>query len=62
MVRRIDPAIAAASEKQGKSILSSLESRLTAYRPQALAILRIMTALLFMAHGTPSSSAFPTSA
>jgi putative oxidoreductase len=59
MVRHSNPAIAAANEKQGKSILSSLESRLTAYRPQALAILRIITALLFMAHGTGKLLGFP---
>jgi putative oxidoreductase len=39
--------------------LPSLESRLSAYRPQLLAILRIMTALLFMAHGTGKLFGFP---
>ena len=39
--------------------MSSIETRLTAYRPQALAILRIITALLFMAHGTAKLLGFP---
>ena len=58
-VRHINPAIAAENEKQGKSNVSSLESRLAAYRPHALAILRIITALLFMAHGTAKLFSFP---
>ncbi|MBJ6985965.1 DoxX family protein [Devosia sp. MC521] len=33
--------------------------RLSAYAPQALAVLRIMTALLFLAHGTQKLMAFP---
>ncbi|HEV7276409.1 MAG TPA: DoxX family protein [Devosiaceae bacterium] len=33
--------------------------RLSAYAPQALAILRIVTALLFMAHGTQKLFNFP---
>lgn len=33
--------------------------RLNAYAPQALAVLRIMTALLFLAHGTQKLFAFP---
>ena len=33
--------------------------RLSAYAPQALAILRIITALLFMAHGTQKLFNFP---
>ena len=39
--------------------MSSLESRLSAYRPQFLAILRIITALLFMSHGTAKLFGFP---
>ncbi len=37
----------------------SISSRLAAYQPQALAILRIITALVFMAHGTMKLLAFP---
>lgn len=33
--------------------------RLSAYAPQALAVLRIVTALLFMAHGTQKLLGFP---
>ncbi|MBJ7579013.1 MULTISPECIES: DoxX family protein [unclassified Devosia] len=33
--------------------------RLSAYAPQALAVLRIMAALLFLAHGTQKLMAFP---
>ncbi|CDP51905.1 DoxX family protein [Paradevosia shaoguanensis] len=33
--------------------------RLNAYAPQALAVLRIMTALLFIAHGTQKLFGFP---
>jgi putative oxidoreductase len=33
--------------------------RLSAYAPQALAVLRIMAALLFIAHGTQKLIAFP---
>src|SRR4029453_6168394 len=44
---------------QGKSILSSLASRLSAFSPQALAILRGITALLFITHGTGKLFAFP---
>ena len=39
--------------------MSSVETRLAAYRPQALAMLRIITALLFMAHGTAKLLGFP---
>ena len=39
--------------------MHSLESRLSAYRPQSLAILRIITALLFMSHGTAKLFGFP---
>jgi putative oxidoreductase len=35
--------------------------RLTAYAPQTLALLRIVTALLFMAHGTTKLFGFPAS-
>lgn len=34
-------------------------NRLSAYAPQALAVLRIMTALLFLAHGTQKLIGFP---
>lgn len=36
--------------------------RLSAYRPQALALLRIMTALLFIEHGTQKAFGFPAAA
>lgn len=35
--------------------------RLSAYAPQALAVLRIITALLFLAHGTQKLLGFPAS-
>lgn len=35
--------------------------RLSAYAPQALAVLRIVTALLFMEHGTQKLFGFPSS-
>jgi putative oxidoreductase len=35
--------------------------RLSAYAPQALAVLRIVTALLFIAHGTQKLFGFPAS-
>ena len=34
-------------------------NRLSAYAPQALALLRIMSALLFIAHGTQKLLGFP---
>lgn len=37
----------------------SISERLNAFQPQALAVLRIMTALLFLAHGTMKLFAFP---
>lgn len=37
----------------------SVSQRLEHYRPQALGVLRIMTALLFLAHGTMKLFAFP---
>ncbi|MGF9691267.1 DoxX family protein [Rhizobium sp. 0TCS1.26] len=37
----------------------SLSARLNAYQPQALAVLRIITALLFIEHGTMKLFAFP---
>ena len=58
-VRRVNPASIAAHPMQGIPILSSLESRLSAYSPQVLAILRIITALLFMSHGTAKLFGFP---
>lgn len=36
-----------------------MSDRLSAYAPQALAVLRIMTALLFLAHGTQKLLGFP---
>lgn len=36
--------------------------RLSAYAPQALAVLRIMSALLFLAHGTQKLFGFPVAA
>jgi putative oxidoreductase len=36
--------------------------RLSAYAPQALAVLRIITALLFLAHGTQKLFGFPVAA
>jgi putative oxidoreductase len=39
--------------------LTSLESRLAPHRPQFLAILRIMTALLFLSHGTAKLLGWP---
>ena len=49
----------AATEMEGRSTLSSLESRLSALSPQFLAILRIITALLFISHGTAKLFGFP---
>jgi putative oxidoreductase len=37
----------------------SISERLNAFQPQALAVLRIMAALLFLAHGTMKLFAFP---
>ncbi|WP_137128856.1 DoxX family protein [Rhizobium sp. FY34] len=37
----------------------SISERLDAFRPQALGVLRIMAALLFLAHGTMKLFAFP---
>ena len=39
-----------------------MSDRLSAYRPQALAALRIMTALLFIEHGTQKFFDFPPAA
>lgn len=39
--------------------MSTLETRLSPHRPQFLAVLRIMTALLFLAHGTAKLFGFP---
>jgi putative oxidoreductase len=44
---------------QGESSLSSLESRLSAFHPQFLAILRVITALLFISHGSAKLFGFP---
>jgi putative oxidoreductase len=38
-----------------------MSDRLSAYAPQALAVLRIVAALLFLAHGTQKILGFPTS-
>ena len=40
--------------------MNNLADRLTAQAPYALAILRIITALLFLAHGTAKLLAFPS--
>lgn len=58
-VRRLNPAPAAAHPTKGTPILTSLESRLSAYSPQFLSILRIITALLFISHGTAKLFGFP---
>ena len=39
--------------------MSSLDSRLSAFSPQVLAVLRIITALLFISHGTAKLFGFP---
>jgi putative oxidoreductase len=39
--------------------LTNLDARLSPFRPQFLAILRIVTALLFLAHGTAKLLGFP---
>ena len=39
--------------------MSSIDSRLSAFSPQVLAILRIITALLFISHGTAKLFGFP---
>jgi putative oxidoreductase len=39
--------------------LPSLDSRLSAFSPQLLAVLRIITALLFIAHGSAKLFGFP---
>ena len=39
--------------------MSSLESRLSAFHPQILAILRVITALLFISHGSAKLFGFP---
>jgi putative oxidoreductase len=39
--------------------LTNLDLRLSPYRPQFLALLRIITALLFLAHGTAKLLGFP---
>jgi putative oxidoreductase len=41
-------------------ILNSLNARLAAFSPYLLAVLRIVTALLFMAHGTGKLLGFPS--
>lgn len=41
--------------------MTSLESRLTSVAPWFLALLRVMTALLFMSHGTMKLLGFPAS-
>ncbi|WP_051469544.1 DoxX family protein [Chelativorans sp. J32] len=45
--------------KKGNLDVNNLEARLTELSPYVLAILRIMTALLFMAHGTAKLFGFP---
>lgn len=39
--------------------MATLDATFSNWRPQALAVLRIMTALLFMAHGTGKLLGFP---
>jgi putative oxidoreductase len=39
--------------------MNDLEARLSQYQPQMLAVLRIMTGLLFLAHGTAKHFGFP---
>jgi putative oxidoreductase len=39
--------------------LSSIDSRLSAFSPQVLAVLRIIIALLFISHGTAKLFGFP---
>jgi putative oxidoreductase len=58
-VRRLEPASIAAHPMKGIPILTNLESRLSAYSPQFLSILRIITALLFISHGTAKLFGFP---
>jgi putative oxidoreductase len=41
--------------------VNSLESRLTSFAPWFLALLRVVTALLFMSHGTMKLLGFPAS-
>ena len=48
--------------KKGNLDMNNLEARLTELSPYMLALLRIMTALLFMAHGTSKLFGFPGSA
>ncbi len=45
----------------GPHIVNSFESRLTALAPYFLALLRVITALLFMSHGTMKLLGFPAS-
>jgi putative oxidoreductase len=44
---------------EGATLVASLGMTLGKWRPQALAVLRIVTALLFLAHGTAKLLGFP---
>lgn len=45
--------------KKGNQDVNNLDDRLSEFSPYLLAILRIMTALLFLAHGTAKLLGFP---
>jgi putative oxidoreductase len=47
--------------QQGLQIVNSFEGRLTSLAPYFLALLRVITALLFMSHGTMKLLGFPAS-
>jgi putative oxidoreductase len=63
VVRDIRQPARTTSEAGGEAsridTMASLESSLDRLRPEALAVLRIMTALLFLAHGTGKLFGFP---
>ena len=49
------------NSSEGLHIVNSLERRLTVLAPWFLALLRVVTALLFMSHGTTKLLGFPAS-